>query len=206
MSSLTDFEWAGEDDLDFVIPVNPAEFIKAATAQAGELRRAIEAECTGLDEGKVAIEARRQRVMEGDFHFFRKTYFPHWTTIDADSRLHLYAGAASADAIAFAGQELRLASIDLPEVVATHRSAERLRIDTALDGLDDAANLAMVLAALEGRDWLALSATVLTDHPALRCGATLWLSHNEMPLDLPAIITGIEVEADRTTIEARAWL
>jgi predicted phage terminase large subunit-like protein len=84
-------DWLEDSDGGFAGPVNISEFLAATAAQAEELRRRIQAECTGLDESKTAVAARRTRVTGGDYRFFGETYFPHWITPGVGpSRLHLH--------------------------------------------------------------------------------------------------------------------
>ena len=62
------------------------------------LRRTIEADCASFPADSKASAERVQRV-KGDFPFFRRTYFPHYTlrkdgTHTGDSRLHLWLDTA----------------------------------------------------------------------------------------------------------------
>ncbi|MFV3126110.1 phage terminase large subunit [Niveispirillum sp. KHB5.9] len=79
---------------DYRVKLRPAGFTgsdlaKEMAALAVELRKRIEAEVTGLDESKAAIEARRKRALADDgFEYFCRTYFPHYVKSASASRLH----------------------------------------------------------------------------------------------------------------------
>lgn len=63
------------------------EFLAELAALAATLRQQIEAGCAAFPVDAAASAARRKRV-QGDFVFFRKTYFPHYVTDSGDSVLH----------------------------------------------------------------------------------------------------------------------
>lgn len=66
-----------------------ADLKQEMAALAAELRKRIEAEVTGLDEGKAAIAARRAHALALDgYEFFCRTYFPHYVKSPTASRLH----------------------------------------------------------------------------------------------------------------------
>jgi predicted phage terminase large subunit-like protein len=68
-----------------------AEFRQEMADVAAELRRRIEAEVTGLDDGAAAIAGRRRLALAPDgFAFFCETYFPHYIRSPHRSRLHEY--------------------------------------------------------------------------------------------------------------------
>lgn len=54
------------------------QFLDDIAQFAAELRGAIEAECDGFDADPKASAERRQRVLDGDYEFFARTYFPHY--------------------------------------------------------------------------------------------------------------------------------
>lgn len=64
------------------------DFLKELGDLASSLRLQIEAECTGFAADAMASKERRERV-QGDFAFFRHTYFPHYTKY-GDSVLHTW--------------------------------------------------------------------------------------------------------------------
>ncbi|HGW4118454.1 TPA: hypothetical protein ACNH4I_005515, partial [Serratia marcescens] len=53
------------------------DFLKELAMLKHVLRADIQAHSTGLDTSPEAINARRRRVLSGDFTFFAYTYFPH---------------------------------------------------------------------------------------------------------------------------------
>lgn len=64
------------------------EFLAELANLAASLRQQIEAGCAAFPVDPAASAARKKRV-QGDFVFFRKTYFPHYVTEGAgDSVLH----------------------------------------------------------------------------------------------------------------------
>lgn len=74
------------------------DFRAELAALANGLRRTIEADCAGFPADAKA-SARRVRRVQGDFPFFRRTYFPHYTrrkdgTPTGDSALHLWLDTA----------------------------------------------------------------------------------------------------------------
>lgn len=69
--------------------LSKAEFRQLIAETAGELRRRIEAEVTGLDDSAAAVADRRRRALAPDgFEFFCRTYFPHYVKSRSSSRLH----------------------------------------------------------------------------------------------------------------------
>ena len=69
------------------------DFRAELAALANGLRRTIEADCASFPADAKA-SAQRVRRVQGDFPFFRRTYFPHYTrrkdgTPTGDSALHL---------------------------------------------------------------------------------------------------------------------
>lgn len=74
------------------------DFRAELAALANGLRRTIEADCAGFPADAKA-SAQRVRRVQGDFPFFRRTYFPHYTrrkdgTPTGDSALHLWLDTA----------------------------------------------------------------------------------------------------------------
>lgn len=74
------------------------DFRAELAALANGLRRTIEADCASFPADAKA-SARRVRRVQGDFPFFRRTYFPHYTrrkdgTPTGDSALHLWLDTA----------------------------------------------------------------------------------------------------------------
>ncbi|MFM2042110.1 MAG: hypothetical protein RLY86_686 [Pseudomonadota bacterium] len=69
-----------------------ADLQKELKELGSSIRQTIEAEVTGLDDGKSAIEERRAKALAPDgFRFFCETYFPHYIRDpDKPSHLHLY--------------------------------------------------------------------------------------------------------------------
>lgn len=88
------------------------DFRKSMEALAANLRREIEAECTGLDVSPAAVASRRLQVANPDtgYRYFVQTYFPHYVRHAEPSELHLYlfsrlpqmakSGSSESDAIA----------------------------------------------------------------------------------------------------------
>lgn len=64
------------------------DFLKELGDLASSLRQQIEAECDGFAPDKDA-SAERKKQAQGDFAFFRRTYFPHYTKY-GDSILHTW--------------------------------------------------------------------------------------------------------------------
>ena len=74
------------------------DFRAELAALANGLRRTIEADCASFPADAKA-SAQRVRRVQGDFPFFRRTYFPHYTrrkdgTPTGDSALHLWLDTA----------------------------------------------------------------------------------------------------------------
>ena len=67
------------------------DFLAELAKLAESLRRTIEAECDGFAADLAASKERRERV-QGDFAFFRCTYFPHYCRY-GDSVLHTWLDA-----------------------------------------------------------------------------------------------------------------
>lgn len=64
------------------------DFLGLIAATRADLRAAIDAEVTGLDDSPVAVAERRARALAPDgFEYFARTYFPHYVK-SPNSRLH----------------------------------------------------------------------------------------------------------------------
>ena len=79
------------------------DFRAELAALANGLRRTIEADCASFPADAKA-SAQRVRRVQGDFPFFRRTYFPHYTrrkdgTPTGDSALHLWLDTALPTAV-----------------------------------------------------------------------------------------------------------
>ncbi|TXE27142.1 hypothetical protein FOT62_22750 [Serratia marcescens] len=68
------------------------DFRESMAALATNLRREIEAECTGLDVSPAAVAQRRLQVANATdgYRFFVQTYFPHYVRHAEPSELHLH--------------------------------------------------------------------------------------------------------------------
>jgi predicted phage terminase large subunit-like protein len=68
------------DDIDFGVKrrFTGKEFLKGIAEFASEIKASIDAECEGFAADPGASVERRQRVLDGDFEFFARTYFPHY--------------------------------------------------------------------------------------------------------------------------------
>jgi len=73
------------------VKLKQKDFLAELAKLAESLRRTIEAECDGFAADPAASKERRERV-QGDFAFFRRTYFPHYCRY-GDSVLHTWLDA-----------------------------------------------------------------------------------------------------------------
>ncbi len=67
-----------------------ADFLKQIADYAAQLRRTIEAECTGFDPDPAQCQQRRQRVLDAHdgYAYFVAHYFPHYVRYPERSQLH----------------------------------------------------------------------------------------------------------------------